>query len=333
MKRLAASVEIAGRYRGFADPARNTAVLAATRAYRETMQDLASRGNLDVWYARADARSLVAELRGRHEAGGVKTMKRAVARARTDDNLRALAKLTHVVDGKPRIVLDPPLIVPIGELAGDGADLEAELKTIFRSYRHSLEPDRRSLLESFDYGDLARKVVGIGSVGTRCWILLLLGKDSSDPLFLQVKEAQASVLEPFVGRSAFASHAQRVVEGQRLSQSASDIFLGWTRAEELDGAPRDFYVRQLRDWKVSLDVERIDAEGLAVYARWCGATRPRAHGRSGDRIAIAAYLGRSDVFDRAVARFAAAYNDLNERDHAALRSAVQSARLEAIEGV
>jgi uncharacterized protein (DUF2252 family) len=260
-------------------------------------------------------------------------MKRVTAHARANDNVHAFAKLTHVVDGRPRIVSDPPLIVPIDELADGAHDLETELRAIFRGYGRSLQPDRRRLLEGFSYGDLARKVVGVGSVGTRCWILLLLGRDGEDPLFLQLKEAQASVLEPFLGRSPFASHAQRVVEGQRLSQASSDIFLGWTRAEDLDGAARDFYVRQLRDWKVSLEVETIRPDGLATYARWCGSTLARAHARSGDRVAIAAYLGKSDVFDRAVAAFASAYADLNERDHEALRSAVHDGRVAATEGV
>ena len=333
VKRLAASVEVAGRDRGFADAERGAAVLATVRAYRETMRDQAALGNLDGWYSRADAASLVTELRDQHDTAGVKTMKRVTAHARTNDNVHTLAKLTHVVDGMPRIVADPPLIVPIDELADEGRDLETELRAIFRSYRRSLQPDRRRLLEGFSYGDLARKVVGVGSVGTRCWIALLLGRDEQDPLFLQLKEAQASVLEPFLGRSPFASHAERVVEGQRLSQASSDIFLGWTRAEDLDGATRDFYVRQLRDWKVSLEVETIRPDGFATYARWCGSTLARAHARSGDRVAIAAYLGKSDVFDRAVAAFASAYADLNERDHAALRSAVQAGRVAATEGV
>lgn len=333
VKRLASSVEIAARDRSFAEQDRSGAVLGTVRAYRETMRELAERGELDAWYSRADTDSLVAELRGEHDAGGVKTLEREAARARMNDSAHELAKLTQLVDGEPQIVANPPLIVPIAELADDSRELEAELRAIYRSYRRSLQPDRRRLLESFRYGDLAHKVVGIGSVGTRCWILLLLGRDEQDPLFLQLKEAQASVLEPLLGRSAFGSHAQRVVEGQRLSQAATDIFLGWTRAERLDGAPRDFYVRQLRDWKISIDVERIRPRGLAAYARWCGATLARAHARSGDRVAIAAYLGKSDAFDRAVSAFATAYAELNERDHASLRRAVQEGRVAATEGV
>jgi uncharacterized protein (DUF2252 family) len=329
VKRLAASIEIAGRARGFTDADRNVAVLGAVRAYRKQMQQLAEMGNLNVWYARVDADSLAAELRGQHEDKEARKLERTAARARTNDSVRAFAKLTRTVDGEPRIVSDPPLIVPIAELSDGAPDLEARLRRIYRSYRRSLGPDRRRLLEEFRFGDLARKVVGVGSVGTRCWIILLLGRDDHDPLFLQLKEAQESVLEPHLGRSAFASHAQRVVEGQRLAQAASDIFLGWLVAEELDGVPRDFYVRQLRDWKVSIDIDRILPRGLAIYGRWCGSTLARAHARSGDRIAIAAYLGNSDVFDRAVAHFAASYADLNEQDHAALARAVAEGRVTA----
>jgi uncharacterized protein (DUF2252 family) len=223
----------------------------------------------------------------------------------------------------------PPLIVPIAELSNGKPALEARLRAVYESYRRSLPLDRGRLLDTYTFGDAARKVVGIGSVGARCWILLLLGRDARDPLFLQLKEAQASVLEPHLGRSGLENHAQRVVEGQRLSQAASDISLGWLTADELDGRPRDFYVRQLRDWKVSVDLDRIRARGLAVYARWCGSTLARAHARSGDRIAFAAYLGRNDVFDNAVAEFAVRYADLNEKDHAALVRAVRDGRVVA----
>jgi uncharacterized protein (DUF2252 family) len=260
-------------------------------------------------------------------------MERAATRARADNDQRALAKLTHLVDGMPRIVSDPPLIVPLGELDRQTRDRETELREVFRRYRRSLQPDRRTLLEGFSFGDLARKVVGVGSVGTRCWILLLLGRDEKDLLFLQLKEAQASVLEPHLGRSSFTSHAERVVEGQRLSQASSDIFLGWTRADDMDGQPRDFYVRQLRDWKISVDLGRLPTRGLATYARWCGATLARAHARSGDRVAIAAYLGKSDAFDRALADFAVAFADLNEHDHAALARAIRDGRVTATEGL
>jgi uncharacterized protein (DUF2252 family) len=327
VKRLAASVEIAGRDRGLSSPQRAAALLGSVSAYRKTMRKLAGDRELEAWYSTADADGLEAELVGRHEHREAKTLAQAAARARSNDSLRALSKLTRVVDDELRFVSDPPLIVPLAELGGETSDTEAELRAIFRRYRSSLQPDRRVLLEGFRYGDLARKVVGVGSVGTRCWVLLLLGRHAGDPLILQIKEAQASVLEPLLGPSGHRSHAERVVQGQRLCQPATDIFLGWTDAENYDGARRDFYVRQLRDWKVSLDVERISPRGLAIFARWCGAALARAHARSGDRIAIAAYLGKKDVFDRSVAAFAAGYAEINARDHASLCDAVRTGRL------
>ncbi|MDP9285875.1 MAG: DUF2252 domain-containing protein [Actinomycetota bacterium] len=333
VKRLAASVEIAARERKLPNRDRSAAVRGAVRTYRETMRELAEMSTLDVWHAHVDARELVTELRNEHERRVSRTVERTAARARMNDSAHALAKLTRLVDGEPRIVSEPPVIVPIDELTRDSSRLEAQLRTIFRSYRRSLPRDRRALLDRFRYGDLALKVVGIGSVGTRCWLLLLIGRDEHDPLFLQLKEAQASVLDPHLSRSGFRNQGQRVVEGQRLAQVVSDIFLGWTRVEELDGAPRDFYVRQLRDWKVSIDLERIGPRGLRIYARWCGATLARAHGRSGDSVAIAAYLGKSDRFDRAMADFAASYADVNERDHASLRAAVDDGRLAVPEGL
>ena len=225
--------------------------------------------------------------------------------------MKAFARLTEVVDGERRIVSDPPLLTPLRDLergARQGRRFEAgSWSASCASYRRTLQGDRRRLLESYRYVDLARKVVGVGSVGTRCWILLLLGRDDGDPLFLQVKEAGQSVLEPLLGKSEFANSGQRIVEGQRLMQASSDIFLGWIRNEHtLDGvAERDFYVRQLWDWKASVDLELIKPRGLELYAQACGWTLARAHARSGDRIAIAAYLGKTDVFDRAVADFAA----------------------------
>jgi uncharacterized protein (DUF2252 family) len=331
VKRLAASFEIAARERDFGRADRTTAVLGVVRAYREAIRRFATMGDLDVWYSRLDAGAILDELQAGHEAKLAKTFKRAVAKARSKDGRRALATLTRRVDGEPRIVSEPPLIVPLAELAED--DVHA-IDASFHSYIRSLPQDRRVLLERFRRVDLARKVVGVGSVGTRCWILLMLGRDEQDPLFLQIKEAEASVLEPLVGASGLASHAQRVVEGQRLMQATSDIFLGWVHAErDLDGAPHDFYVRQLRDWKISVDLEAILPRGLAYYAAACGWTLARAHARSGDRIAIAAYLGAGDRFDRAVAEFAGAYADLNERDHRTLVQAVADDEVTALEGV
>jgi uncharacterized protein (DUF2252 family) len=337
VNRLAASFEVAARQRNFGEAERTGTVLEVVRTCRKAMRQFAAMGDLDVWYARLDARSIAAELQAGHDRKLEKAFEGAAAKARTRDGMRALVKLTEEVDGEPRFVSDPPLIVPLRELVGDGDDpveLESQIRATFRRYRRTLPHDLRALLEGFRSVDLARKVVGVGSVGTRCWVLLLLGRDERDPLFLQIKEAEASVLEPLLGRSRFANHGRRVVEGQRLMQAASDIFLGWIRTDEtLDGELRDFYVRQLWDWKSSIDIETILPRGLAAYAVACGWTLARAHASSGDRIAISAYLGKSDRFDRAIAAFAAAYADLNERDHQALVEAVGSGRVTATQGV
>ena len=337
VKRLATSFEVASRERNFSEADRTGPLLVVTRTYREAMRQFAGMGDLDVWYSRLNAGSLAARLREAHDRKVEKAFQTAAAKAQTRDRMRALAKLTKEVDGEPRLISDPPLIVPLRELVGDRDDhseLESQLRETFRRYRRTLSPDLRALLERFRDVDLARKVVGVGSVGTRCWVVLLLGRDQRDPLFLQVKEAGPSVLEPLIGRSRFANHGKRVVEGQRLMQAASDIFLGWVRTEgTLDGAVRDFYVRQLWDWKSSVDIETIRPEGLAAYAEACGWILARAHARSGDRVAIAAYLGKSDAFDRAIAAFATAYADLNERDHQSLVQAVADRRVSATEGV
>jgi uncharacterized protein (DUF2252 family) len=338
VKRLAASFEIAGRDRGFDDSVRRSAVLTAVRAYREAMRGFAAMNNLGVWYSRLDVSDMLADLRAQKDKKQAKALERGVAKARTKDSMKAFAKLTHVVDGEPRIISDPPLIVPIAELAGEAGrdpdEITAGVLELYRGYRRTLQPDRKTLLEEFRYVDLARKVVGVGSVGTRCWILLLLGRDDEDPLFLQVKETGPSVLEPLLGRSQYRNHGQRVVEGQRLMQAASDIFLGWIRNKAgLDGRQRDFYVRQLWDWKTSVDLETILPRGLELYAQACGWTLARAHARSGDRIAIATYLGKGDVFDRALADFAVAYADQNERDYATLVEAAKDCRIEAKEGL
>jgi uncharacterized protein (DUF2252 family) len=336
VKRLAASFEVAGRDRGFDEDARRTIVLASVRGYRESMAELAAMRMLDVWYSHLDEAELTSRLRAGGEKKVAKQVERSGTKARTKDSLKAFAKLTQEVDGEPRIVSDPPLVVPVAELAAhlSAETLEDDLRTLIRSYRRTLQADRRHLLEQFRYVDLARKVVGVGSVGTRCWIMLLLGRDGQDPLFLQVKEATASVLEPYLGKSTYGNHGQRVVEGQRLMQAASDIFLGWQRTPAgLDGQSRDFYVRQLWDWKTSAAIDTMPAESMAWYARLCAWTLARAHARSGDRVAISAYLGKGDVFDQAVADFARAYADVNEADYAALKVAVEEGRIEAQEGV
>ena len=335
VKRLAASFEVAGRDRGFSPEDRRGVVSAGVAEYRTRMQELAAARNLDVWYAHIEVTKLIEELGSTATKKQQARARANVAKARTRDSMQAFSKLTVEVDGRRQIRSDPPLIVPIEELIPTGAardDVEGELRALIRSYRRTLETDRRELLESFEYAHAARKVVGVGSVGTRAWILLLLGRDDQDPLFLQAKEAEESVLERFVGKSKYPNHGQRVVAGQRLMQAVSDIFLGWERVTGLDGQVRDFYIRQLRDWKGSADVDTMAPTTMTVYARVCAATLARAHARSGDRISIAAYLGTSDRFDRAIADFSSDYADQNERDYEALVAAVRSGRLEAQTG-
>jgi uncharacterized protein (DUF2252 family) len=329
VKRLAASFAIVGRENGFKRKERGAAVLEAARSYRASMRAFASQSNLEVWYARFDVESVMGEIEAEPKLS--KQVRKGVAKAQAKDSTRALQKLTHVVDGELRILADPPLIVPAEELmaADETRDLEQVLLEVLDSYRASLSGDRQHLLDGYRFRHLARKVVGVGSVGTRAWIILLTGTDDSDPLFLQAKEAEASVLEPYAGVSRFDNHGQRVVEGQRLMQAASDIFLGWCPTVGLDGASRDFYVRQLWDWKRSVEVERLTPHGLQLYARMCGWTLARAHARSGDRIAIAAYLGGGDAFDGAIAEFSERYADQSERDHAALVAAIEGGRIAA----
>ena len=328
LKRLAASVAIAGRERGFGRRERAQAVRAASAGYRQSMRAFASMRSIDVWYARIDVEPKLAEIRGSLDKRRRRQIDRNMARARSKDSLRALQKLTWEDDGELRIVSDPPLITPLEELT-DAPDAEAQLQAVLAAYRETLSDDRRRLVSSYRYAHAARKVVGVGSVGTRAWIVLLLGADSSDPLFLQAKEAQRSVLEPYVGEGPYDNHGRRVVEGQRLMQAASDIFLGWIEAEGLDGERRCFYVRQLWDGKGSADVERMSARDLATYASLCGEALARAHARSGDRFAIAAYLGRGEVFDKAMARFAESYADQNERDFERTTEAAASGEIHA----
>jgi len=331
VKRLAASLEVAGRGNGYRSRLRRKVVTAAVGRYREAMRVFAGQSNLTVWYARAETGALREQFGSHLAAHEQRQADSALAKARTRDSLQALVQLTQEVDGRPRIVADPPLVVPLSDLVAGSADqakLETELRRLIGGYRRTLETDRRYLLEQFEFADMARKVVGVGSVGTRCWIVLMLGRDASDPLFLQVKEAERSVLEDFAGVSEYPNHGQRVVAGQRLMQAASDIFLGWQRSEvDPDGRPHDFYVRQLRDGKFSADIEAMTPAGMLAYGELCGWTLARAHARSGDRIAIAAYLGQSAVFDQAIAGFAAAYADQNERDHQALAAAAASGRV------
>ena len=336
VKRLAASLEVAARENGFSDKDRRKIVLASAARYRQVMRQLSGEGNLDVWYTQVDMDEFRARFDGLLRERQRKLLDKGLAKARTRDSMQELDKLTRIEDGQPRIVSEPPVIVPLrdllGELAG-AVDIAKELKDLIAQYRRTLQPDRRVLLEQYEFTDIARKVVGVGSVGTRCWIVLLLGRDETDPLFLQVKEAEESVLARFAGASKYHNQGERVVNGQRLMQAASDIFLGWQRFTGLDGKTRDFYVRQLRDWKFSVDIAAMIPRGLRLYGELCGLTLARAHARSGDEIAIAAYLGGSDVFENAIADFSAAYADQNERDFKAFNAAISSGRLIAERGV
>ena len=332
VKRLAASLEVAARDNGFSGKQRSGIVMAMAGRYRQAMRRFAGMSDLGVWYAAADLDEVRAQYESQLRARQRKAVAKALATARTRDNLQELGKLTHLVDGVPRINADPPLIVPIADLLPgqmDRSETEAQLTDLIAKYQRTLETDRRFLLGQFQVADMAHKVVGVGSVGTRCWIILMLGSDESDPLFLQAKEAQASVLSAFAGASKYANQGQRVVAGQRLMQASSDIFLGWQQTKAPDGQVNDFYVRQLRDWKFSLDIVDLTPRDMRPYGELCGWTLARAHARSGDRIAIAAYLGGSDIFDRAITDFARAYADQNERDYDTLASAVASGRVTA----
>jgi uncharacterized protein (DUF2252 family) len=332
VKRLAASLAIAGRDLGLKHRERREAVLAAMCSYRGAMREFAGMRTLDVWYARLDVAEQFARWGASGDTAARRNADRTLAKARRKDSLRAVAKLTREVDGRLEIVSDPPLIVPLGELlpAAEAERVEEELKRLLRDYARTLQADRRHLFASYRPVEMAHKVVGVGSVGTRTWIVLLLGRDASDPLVLQIKQAQRSVLEPYTRRCRQANQGQRVVDGQRMMQAASDVFLGWLRVKQgIDDGTRDFYVRQLWDAKVSAPIEELDGHQLARYGEVCGWTLARAHARTGDREAIAAYLGKGDRFDTALAAFAETYADQNERDHAALAAAVDAGTLEA----
>jgi uncharacterized protein (DUF2252 family) len=362
VKRMAASFTIAGRNNGFSKADTRAATLASVTAYRETMAEFAQARTMDIWYARLDEDELIRAIRGlvteaATEAKGAKAAKerkkgkkdekeerqakraekravQEVEKAHTRDSLQALSKLGELVDGRYRIVSQPPIVVPLRDLAatyGLSADeAERAIHEEFRAYRATLQDDRRHLLERFQIVDAARKVVGVGSVGTRAFIVLLQGRDAQDPLFLQIKEATASVLEPYVRRSRYRQHGERVVQGQRMMQAASDIYLGWTKGLDVR---RHFYWRQLRDMKGSAIVEAMTPFGLTFYARTCGWTLARAHARSGDPVATAEYLGDSDEFDKSITDFSERYADQNERDYQEFVAAIRAGRLEALEGV
>ncbi len=365
VKRLAASLEVAGRENGLEEKQRRRIVRQAVRSYRESMREFADMSMLEVWYAHLDMDDLLPRFNSLLDPKRTPSVWRAIAKARAHDSHQAFEKLCHILDGEPRIVHDPPLIVAVETLQGraggagneepggdaphgNGANRESgtgdaidgdsgreatarAIEEIVRAYTLTLEPDRRRLLEQYRFVHLARKVVGVGSVGTQAWILLLLDGRGT-PLLLQIKEASESVLETYTAKSQYDNHGQRVVAGQRLVQAVSDIFLGWERAG-WSGVERDYYIRQLRDWKGSADVEGMTPEGMELWGRMCGWTLARGHARSGDRIAIASYLGKSDVFDRAIADFAVAYADQNEHDYRALREAVAAGRLTAETGL
>jgi uncharacterized protein (DUF2252 family) len=336
VKRLAASLEVAARDNGFPARDRSEVVVRAARAYRTAMRTFAEMRNLDVWYARLEIEAQVTSLRRLATKEMQRSAARQIDKARTRDSLQAFSKLATAAQGEPRIVADPPLIEPIENLSGGmpAEELQAGLEGILAAYSRTLQGDRRHLLKQYRLVHVARKVVGVGSVGTRAWIALMVGRDTADPLFLQLKEAGPSVMEGFIRKSRFANHGERVVTGQRLMQASSDIFLGWTRVRAgFDGRQRDFYVRQLKDWKGSADVAGMVPAGMAMYGEWCAWTLARAHARSGNRVAIAAYLGRGDTFDRAVGEFAAAYADQNERDYQALVAAVEGGRISALRGL
>ena len=311
-------------------------MLDTVAEYRSAMRAFAAMGNLEVWYARLEIEQLLQERAAELAPAQVKRTEKALAKAHTRDSMASFDKLTEIVDGRRRIVDQSPLIVPLDKLL-HGEQLDnwiEELRRLMRTYRTSLSAERRILLEQFELIDFARKVVGVGSVGTRAWIALMMGHDGAEPLFLQLKEAEASVLEEFLGPSQFRNHGERVVVGQHLMQASSDIFLGWLRVRQgIDGLSRDFYGRQLKDWKGSVEIDQMVPTGMAVYGRLCGWTLARAHARSGDRVAIASYLGKGDVFDRAILEFSDAYAAQNERDYARLLAAVKAGEITAETGL
>lgn len=340
LKRLAASFEVAGQHLGFSQAVRRENVLALARSYREQMRHAAESPVLQSWYERLDSDEALRWLRNEVAANPalkkyIKRVESVFAKARTQNSASTVAKLVHIVDGELRIRSAPPLIMPIDSLAPEGlsrSDEVEQMQHVLRSYQETLANPHHPIHE-FEYIHMARKVVGVGSVGTRAMVLLFRGRDDNDLLLLQAKQAQASVLERFLPKSEYTNHGERVVRGQRMMQAASDIFLGWQRVQSWDGESRDYYVRQMRDWKGSADVENMNPAGALLYARLCGETLARAHARAGDRVAIAAYLGSSDVYDRAIADFAAAYAEQNARDFAAFEHAVASGRLQATTGL
>jgi uncharacterized protein (DUF2252 family) len=335
VKRLAVSVEIAGRDLGFDDEQRGAAVVATVRAYREAMLAFSVQRNLDVWHARLSATELQSRLHGLSDEDSHKEVKKRITQALKRDHLRAFSRLVEEVDGKLQFSHRPPLLVPVEELLDlDQRERYVEvIQSFLRQYRESLQPDRRTLVEQYRFLHMARKVVGVGSVGTRAWVVLLVGHDVDDPMILQLKEAQQSVLAPYAGETEYGCQGRRVVEGQRLMQAASDPLLGWYHIDGFDGGAHDFYVRQLWDGKASIDVSQLGPAGLVAYGESCGWTLARGHARSGDRVAIAAYLGDDPAFEYAVAEFSRAYADTNESDHQRLCQAIDAGDVVAEAGI
>jgi uncharacterized protein (DUF2252 family) len=337
VKRLAASVAIGARDRGFSAAEGEAAVLASVGAYRGAMAQFAAMGDLDVWYARLDVDQAVAQWQQEAKKTDRRRLEKNLEKARNKDSLRALKKLTETVDGHVKIADRPPLLVPIDRLAEregrEPAEISKLIEGLLATYRDTLDDQAQVLAARYSYVDAAHKVVGVGSVGTRAWIALLFGRDEQDPLFLQMKEAGPSVLEPFAGPSKYENHGHRVVAGQRLTQAASDVLLGWLKVTGIDGKQRDFYVRQLWDGKGSAEIELMSAPTMATYAGLCGWSLARAHARTGDRRAIADYLGKSDKFDRAIAEFSEAYADQNEADYEVVAKARDAGELVVESGV
>jgi uncharacterized protein (DUF2252 family) len=335
LKRLAASFDVAARSREFDDDLRKSLVSATARGYRLAIREFASMRNLDVWYLKLDSDMLVEKWGSEAGRTLIENLQHQVVKARSKDHLRALDKLTTEVDGQLRFINDPPLMIPAGDVFDDASSITTITKLFhgLSDYRRTLSGDRQHLVDTYQYVDLARKVVGVGSVGTRCWVALFTGRDQGDPLILQIKQAEHAVGEPFLAKSAFANQGQRVVEGQRLMQSSSDIFLGWDRVAGEDGVLRDFYLRQLWDWKLSADIDTMLPTGMSIYAQMCGWTLALAHARSGDAIAIGSYLGAGDRFDRAMVKFASSYADQNEKDFESLKRAIAANEVYAISDV
>jgi uncharacterized protein (DUF2252 family) len=328
LKRLVASFAVAGRNFGYGESARRKINLTAGRAYREAMAEFASNREMETWYARTVVeQGFFEQFRAQVGKKVVRRAEKNVEKARTRDHMRAFSKLTEIVDGQRRFANDPPMIVPLADLATDEQAAETP-RDVISAYRDSIDRNRRNLFDRFRYVDLARKAVGVGSVGTRCWVALFLGRDNDDPLILQIKEAEASVLEPFLGKSRFRNHGHRVVDGQQLMQATSDPMLGWIQVKDRVGIERDFYVRQRWDAKGSALIDAMKPKTMRVYARLCARILARAHARSGDAVAISSYLGRSGKFDRALATFAEHYADQNERDYASVKAAADAGRIE-----